>query len=103
MPIRIEKVEAEQFEKVHIRPFEMLLHPDRIFRQYSHKKPQEVYYIHCGIGESNLVVIWYDDEDEKFRMSTEDEKGLKRLLKHVTVVDVTDEIEIFVALGTYDS
>lgn len=103
MPIRIEKVDQEKRDKVHIRPVDMLLYPDRIFRQYSNQKPEETYYIHCGVNESNLIMIWFDEESCTYRFSTESAKSLKNLRSHVTAVDVTDEIDIFVEIKTYDS
>ena len=102
MPLTIKKKKAgreESFQK--IKPIEML-HPanaNRIFQQYANDEPQEWYYINCGISEPSVIIIWCENEDRKYLLSTGDTKYLKEYNKHVMVVDVTDEIEIDITLN----
>ncbi|MFN9303462.1 MAG: hypothetical protein ACK6DA_11870 [Candidatus Kapaibacterium sp.] len=78
----------------HIKMVDMLNYPNEVFQEYSKGKPQEWYFINPGINEKNLIVIWYDDEDNEYKLSTEDKKGLKEYNSFVTAVKVTDNIDI---------
>lgn len=83
---------------IHIKMVDMLNYPYEIFQQYSKGLPQEWYYINPGINEPNLILIWYDDEDKKYRLSTENKQGLKEYNSFVTAVKITDSIDISINL-----
>lgn len=91
--INVEKV-AQETDL--IKPCDMLKrgNENKIFQQYSHGKPQDQYYINCGINEERVIMVWYDDESETFKLSTDNFKGLREFYSHVRVKDVTDQIEI---------
>ena len=67
---------------------------DKIFQQYDNENPRNVFYINCGLNEERVVCIWYEDESEIYRLSTEDKKGLAQFYPHVKVKDVTNSVDI---------
>lgn len=73
-----------------IKPTEMFNHENlnKCFQQYSHGMSQNCYYINCGVGEKNLILIWYDEEIGSLRFSTENLASLKNLKDHVLVKEV---------------
>ena len=78
-----------------IDPVEMINSPEgTVFQQYFNNKPTNQYYISCGVNEESLVQIWYDDEDGKHRLSTENKKSLKKLYDTVKVKKTDAVIEI---------
>lgn len=70
-----------------INPIDMLIRKNEscCFQQYSHGKPQKTFYINCGIGEDNLIAIWYCDEEKKYLLSTDNIESLSTLNDHVQV------------------
>lgn len=98
MPIKITNTRTPKALK-HIKMSGMLKHPDRTFQQYMDGSPQEVYYINCGRSEPSLIVIWYDDESQTYRLSTDSIKDLKQFYPNVTAVDVTDNINIEITIS----
>jgi hypothetical protein len=79
----------------HIKMVDMLKSPGgEIFQRYTKGVPDEWYYIHPGIAEQNLILIWYDDENKEYELSIENKAGLKEYHSFVTAVNVTDSIDI---------
>jgi hypothetical protein len=68
-----------------IEPVDMLKneYAEQCFQQYSNGEPQKWYYKNCGAYEENVVVIWWDDEDNRYRTSAEHRSELKTLNSHV--------------------
>ncbi len=93
MPIHITRAKGPK-SLSHMKMRDMLKYTDRIFQQYYNGIPQKIYYVNCGIHEKNLVTIWYSAEDNKYRLSTDNAKSLRDFYKDVTVIDVTEEINI---------
>jgi hypothetical protein len=68
-----------------IEPVDMLKneYAEKCFQQYSNGEPQKWFYKNCGAYEENVVVIWWDDEDNRYRTSAEHRSELKTLNSHV--------------------
>jgi hypothetical protein len=92
--LKITKKEKKDSEKIHIKMSEMLNYPNDIFQEYVSGKPVEWYFINPGTREKNLIIIWYDDENNEYKLSTDNKKGLKEYSSHVTAVKVTNKINI---------
>jgi len=88
-------------ELTHIKMSEMLNYPNDIFQEYVSGKPVEWYFINPGIAEENLIIIWYDDEDNEYKLSTDNKKGLKEYGSHVTAVKVTNKINISINMKRF--
>lgn len=76
--------------KKHIKPIEIFNYPDTMFQQYSYKLPQKVYWINPGINEKNIIIIWFDDEDKIYKLSTNNKNFMKEYLKHITAVQIAN-------------
>ena len=89
-------VEKSANENDLIKPCHMLDrgNEDKIFQMYDDGLAQETIFINCGTNEKSLVSIWFDDERECFRLSTDDLKSLRQYNPHIKVKDVTDRINI---------
>lgn len=70
-----------------------------VFQQWFKGKKQPVYYISCGHCEKSVVSLWYNDEEKKHQLSTDDIKSLKELAKSVKVKQINATIEITLATG----
>lgn len=69
-----------------------------VFQQYHYGQPTKDYYISCGQGEKSIVHIWFD-EDERFKLSTDNAKSLGEFYKSVKVKEVNATIEINLTIG----
>lgn len=90
------KVIDKSKHKIRISPKLMLknIYAGCIFQQYSHDFPQNNFYINCGLNEKSVIHIWYDDENEQYRLSTDNKKSLEELLPHVSVLEIDAEINL---------
>lgn len=70
-----------------------------VFQQYFKNKAQNHYYISCGHCEKSVVSLWYNDEEKKHQLSTDDIESLKELVKSVKVKQIDATIEITLAVG----
>lgn len=79
-----------------LNPVEMLdnKYANCVFQQYDNNIPQNDFYINCGINEKSVIHIWYNDESEQYRFSTDDEKSLLKLFEHITVVKIDAKISL---------
>jgi len=90
------KIKVTGEHKIRILPKIMLsnIYAGCIFQQYSHGFPQNSFYINCGMNETSVIHIWYDDEDKQYRLSTDNKKSLGELLPHVYVLEIDAEINL---------
>lgn len=79
-----------------LKPVEMLdnKYANCVFQQYANNIPQNDFYINCGINEKSVIHIWYYDESEQYRFSTDNEESLLELREHVTVVKIDAKISL---------
>lgn len=70
-----------------------------VFQQWFKGKKQPVYYVSCGFAEENVIQIWYNPEEDKHMLSTDDLKSLKQLVKEVKVQKINATIETTLAIG----
>lgn len=82
-----------------ICPTEMIGSPyGTVFQQYHDGKPTKDYYVSCGQGEKSIIHIWFD-EDERFRLSTDNAKSLGEFYKNVRVKEIDATIEVNLTAG----
>jgi hypothetical protein len=79
------ETETQKSDDGLIDPIEMLNdeYADKCFQQYSDGQPCKWFYKNCGRCEENVVCVWWDDEDEKYRLSTDSEESLSTLSGHI--------------------
>lgn len=65
-----------------------------VFQQYFRGKPDNTYFIHCGIGAKHLITVWYNDEDNRHELSTDSIKDINSFTEHVKVKRVDADIKI---------
>ena len=70
-----------------------------VFQQWFKGKKQPVYYMSCGFAEENVIQIWYNAEDDKHMLSTDNLKSLKQLVKEVKVQKINATIEMILTAG----
>jgi hypothetical protein len=70
-----------------------------VFRQYFKDIKQKDLYFSCGQDEDAIIHIWYDEENNEYRLSTDDIKSLKELVKSVKVKQIDATIEITLTAG----
>lgn len=67
---------------------------DQCFQMYHNGKPSNHYYFNCGFREDNLVTLWYNDESEEWRFSTDNKESINSLNKTVKVAKVDIQLRI---------
>lgn len=76
-------------------PCDMLGTPyGTVFQQYFKGHPEDTYYVSCGNGEKSVLTIWFDDESELFKLSTDDRESLSELVDSVRVAIVDADVKI---------
>lgn len=82
-----------------ICPTEMIGLPyGTVFQQYHDGKPTKDYYISCGHGEKSIIHIWVDEND-MFRLSTDNAKSLGEFYKNVKVKEIDAIVELNLTIG----
>lgn len=89
-------IQVDSYVDKLINPVDMLgnFPEGTIFQQYSKGKPQKWFFIHCGLNEPSLVVIWYNDEMKKYMMSTTNLDELLEYYDHVKVKKINADLKI---------
>lgn len=89
------KVNNKEIDNDLMNPCEMIGTPHgTIFQQYHDGIMCEEYYVSCGGGENSVIHIWHSDEDNKYRLSTDNVKSLTELYNTVKVKEIDATIEI---------
>jgi hypothetical protein len=65
-----------------------------VFQQYFQGVPQRIYYICCGPYEDSVIHIWFSDEEDEYRLSTDNLQSLKELNSNVKVKQCDVDIKM---------
>jgi len=96
MTVKI-KVQQTKTDMELLDPREMLnnrFDHGTIFQEYFHSVPQKSYYICCGPHEESLIHIWFSDEEDEYKLSTDNLKSLKELNSDVKVKQCDVDIKM---------
>ena len=70
-----------------------------VFQQYFHDVPQKTYYICCGSYEESVIHIWFSDEENTYKFSTDNLRSLKDLNYSVKVKQCDSVIKMKLLIG----
>jgi len=70
----------------------------KIFQQYNHGEPTKDYLLGAGHHE-RPILIWWDNEENKYKLSSDSKKELKSLYDHVKYLEVNGEISMELILN----
>jgi hypothetical protein len=82
-------IHGVQAPKVSMRPEDMLNTPHgTVFQLMDNESSSDTYFISCGLHEKRVVVLWFEEEEGCWRLSTENKKDLRGYLDHITVREI---------------
>jgi hypothetical protein len=78
-----------------MEPEEMLNTPHgTVFQLMDSDEPCDTYFISCGFHEKRVVVLWYENEECCWKLSTDNKKGLRKYIPHIKVREVNATVTI---------
>lgn len=54
-----------------------------VFQQYFDDEAQSTFWVSCGHGEKSVITVWFEDESNEWRLSTDNKKSLKEFVPQV--------------------
>lgn len=65
-----------------------------IFQLHINGEPDNTYFIHCGINEKRMIMIWYSEEGGRYLLSTQSLSDLREYNSHISVRIVDKDVDI---------
>jgi hypothetical protein len=66
----------------------------QVFQQYFNDKPQQDYYINCGLNEPSAIHIWFNYETRSYALSTSNKEELQGFNPNVLVAPIEARVLI---------
>lgn len=86
-----------------IKPSEMINSKyGTVFQEFFKNKQGNSFFISCGIGEKSIIHIWYNDENKRYELSTDDKESLKQFVESYKVFEIDAIISIDMNINNND-
>ena len=63
-----------------------------VFQEYFNNKPEKTFWVKLDPAEESLLNIWFDDESNEYKLSTDNMESLLELASTVKAVKVEADI-----------
>lgn len=79
-----------------LKPSKMLdnLPYGTVFQQWFKGEPSDTFFLTCGPSEKRVITFWWDDENRKYKVGTDNKKSLREYVSSVKVFKINAEIKI---------